>query len=302
MISAPSVSTMSRAAQTDMHNPQEQTRGLLTARQVQNLLHVDRSTVYRMADDGRLPAIKVGRQWRFPADRIGAILHPLGTDLSGLPTEPVLPAEAAPPARAGLPATAHLPGEGSLPRARAEQALPPSSSPAPPPGAGALHVSGHVHQRPDAAPLALTETGLALVGLAAELLGVMLVVTDMDGHPVTPVLNQCPWFAQHADEPEIVETCVAEWQSMADDPDFEPRFHPGALGFQCARAFIRSGSSLVGMVLVGGVAPEGSTLPGLYQLEPADRRRVLAGLPKVAAALSRVTPRGAALVDQGSRS
>lgn len=43
---------------------------LLTTSDVQALIKVDRSTIYRMAESGRLPAIKVGRQWRFPADQI----------------------------------------------------------------------------------------------------------------------------------------------------------------------------------------------------------------------------------------
>ena len=43
---------------------------MLTAKEVQQLLQVDRSTVYRMAEDGRLPAVKVGKQWRFPADQL----------------------------------------------------------------------------------------------------------------------------------------------------------------------------------------------------------------------------------------
>ncbi len=41
---------------------------MLTAKDVQELLQVDRSTVYRMAETGKLPCIKVGKQWRFPAD------------------------------------------------------------------------------------------------------------------------------------------------------------------------------------------------------------------------------------------
>ena len=36
--------------------------GLLTTQQLQELIRVDRSTIYRMAEDGRLPAVKVGRQ------------------------------------------------------------------------------------------------------------------------------------------------------------------------------------------------------------------------------------------------
>ena len=38
---------------------------LLTARQLQELLQVDRITIYRMLNDGRLRGFKVGGQWRF---------------------------------------------------------------------------------------------------------------------------------------------------------------------------------------------------------------------------------------------
>mgnify|MGYP000728297024 CR=1 FL=1 len=38
---------------------------LLTARQVQEILKVDRITVYRMLQDGRLKGVKIGQQWRF---------------------------------------------------------------------------------------------------------------------------------------------------------------------------------------------------------------------------------------------
>ena len=58
----------------NMQTSQGPARPLLTALEVQELLHIDRSTVYRMAEDGRLPAIRVGRSWRFPADRIEALL------------------------------------------------------------------------------------------------------------------------------------------------------------------------------------------------------------------------------------
>jgi excisionase family DNA binding protein len=47
---------------------------LLTTRDLQDLIKVDKSTIYRMAEDGRLPALKVGRQWRFPASEIDAWL------------------------------------------------------------------------------------------------------------------------------------------------------------------------------------------------------------------------------------
>jgi excisionase family DNA binding protein len=201
-----------------------QTNGqsLLTARQVQTMFGVDRSTVYRMAEDGRLPAIKIGRQWRFRPEEIERLLvaSPGAAMLNGTP--PALPASAA-----------------------------------------------------------------AVVEIAADLLGVMMVATDMHGRPLTDVANPSRWFAARADDPASLADCVVEWKMLADKPDFEPQFHTGQLGFQCARAYIRSGTSLVGMVLAGGVAPPGNDSDELYHLDATQRGRVLTALPKVAAALSR---------------
>lgn len=240
MTLGPDVICISLFKLQDMQSPHRQNvQELLTAQQVQLMLDVDRSTVYRMADDGRLPAIKVGRQWRFPADRIRDVLR-VGLDET--------------PARSDV---VQLPGTTS---------------------------------RPPAPALSADVAG-AVARVAADLLGVMMVVTDMDGHPVTDVVNPCPWFAERADDPGLLETCVAEWRELADDPDFEPRFTLGHHGFECVRAFVRSGSSLVGMVLAGGIAPVGSSTAGLYELDGDSRRRVLSALPKVAAALSQVPPR-----------
>lgn len=43
---------------------------LLTTRQLQELLQVDRITIYRMLNDGRLHGFKVGGQWRFSRQEI----------------------------------------------------------------------------------------------------------------------------------------------------------------------------------------------------------------------------------------
>lgn len=225
------------------------------------MLHIDRSTVYRMAEDGRLPAIKVGRQWRFPADRIAALIQDDG-DGTGSDADSADSADSAQSAEVV-----------TFPRPR---------------GAS-----------PDPVDAAFVQAAEAVLAVAGDLLGVMMVVTDMNGGPLTSVANACDWFADRAEDPEVVSACSAEWQSMADDPDFAPRFRTGVLGFDCARSFIRSGTSLIGMVLAGGIAPESSTTPGLYHLEDAGRTRVLESLPKVAAALSHVPPRQ---VQQGSPS
>jgi len=252
-----------------MHSMQESsgivTQNLLSARQVQMILHIDRSTVYRMAEDGRLPAVKVGRQWRFPEARIAA----LAAAATIAPTKAPTTAEATAAGTARGTGGAYAGPDGLV---QAEPAV--------------------VDIRSAEAPHALSaEVAAPVAQVAADLLGVMMVVTDMDGRPLTGVTNPCPWFLQRSDDAQLLSACTAEWQQMADDPDFEPKFSVGVLGFECARAFIRNGSSLVGMVLAGGIAPPGCDDPSLYQLDAERRRAVLAALPKVAGALSRVAPR-----------
>ena len=47
---------------------------LLTTKEVQDLLRVDRTTIYRMLNDGRLTGIKIGQQWRFARPEVEALL------------------------------------------------------------------------------------------------------------------------------------------------------------------------------------------------------------------------------------
>lgn len=48
---------------------------LLTTRELEELLQLDRVTIYRMVKDGELPALRVGGQWRFSSDAIDAWLQ-----------------------------------------------------------------------------------------------------------------------------------------------------------------------------------------------------------------------------------
>jgi excisionase family DNA binding protein len=48
---------------------------LLTTKELQKLLKIDRTTVYRMLKDGRLTGIKIGEQWRFAREEINALLN-----------------------------------------------------------------------------------------------------------------------------------------------------------------------------------------------------------------------------------
>jgi excisionase family DNA binding protein len=47
---------------------------LLTTHQVQDILKVDRITIYRMLSDGRIKGVKVGQQWRFARQEVERIL------------------------------------------------------------------------------------------------------------------------------------------------------------------------------------------------------------------------------------
>ena len=162
-------------------------RRYLTAADVTRLLRIDKSTVYRMAEDGRLSGVKVGRQWRFPAD---GIERAFGID---------------------VPA----PRPDGIDRERAE----------------------------------------AMAGLYAELFGVMAVVTDLDGNPITPVLNPSPFFEAISADPAAEEGCISEWRAHAVDPELRPTLQPSRFGFLCARSYVRGGFELIGMVIAGGTAP-----------------------------------------------
>lgn len=171
----------------------------LTSQEMQDLINVDRSTVYRMAEDGRLPGVKVGRQWRFPADRVAAQL--------GLAIEPEEHPAPAPPVATDL-----------------EHLLRP-------------------------------EVAQSIADLIGELFGVMAVITDMGGRPITNVANPCGYYAAIADQPGAVEACMSQWQLFAHEPHVAPRWVRTHLGFLCARTFVWVDLKPVGMIVVGGVTP-----------------------------------------------
>ena len=179
---------------------------LLTTHQVQNLLNIDRTTTYRMVQSGQLPAIRVGKQWRFARTEIDRWLH----------------SQAASGATASVSAQAPMPD----------------------------------YAAPALANL-LPLTSLQLVQDAfAEALGVMMVVTDMEGRPVTRVSNACGLYEAVIGNAEAAARCIQGWQRLAGGLTLEPKFAPSELGLLCARGLIRSGNELKGMLFLGGIAPE----------------------------------------------
>jgi excisionase family DNA binding protein len=237
---------------------------LLSARDLQLMLRVDRSTIYRMAEDGTLPGIKVGRQWRFPEDRVRRWL-----------------------------------GDRDPEAARGETAAPAA-------------LLGTVAA---AAPLrALLPTGVlqSVCDLTAAAVGAMAIVTDLSGAPLTDVSNPCGLFEVVRAVPAATQRCTSEWRAYGTDPVLEARFAPSeTFGFLCAHSFIRLDHHLVGMMLIGGIAPAdwppsparierlaeglgvsavalGDRIDDVHRLDDAARRRALLALPQACGLVSRL--------------
>lgn len=185
---------------------------MLTAKDVQELLQIDRSTVYRMAEAGRLPSIKVGKQWRFPAAQIQDwMATQMGTPVSLTGIKPTL---------------------------IQSQPLPKSN------GNGGLV---------DLLPLQCVQL---IQDSHADLLGVMLVITDMQGVPITQPSRPCGLFTAINKKPDAVQRCISSWHDLGQTLTIEPAFHNSHLGLLCARGLIRVGTELQGMVVAGCVAPD----------------------------------------------
>jgi excisionase family DNA binding protein len=179
---------------------------MLTAKEVQAILQVDRSTIYRMAESGRLPAVKVGKQWRFPAEKIENWfqLHSSSASVEGV----------------GRP-TQTINGRGE-----------------------------------NLAELLPLECVQLIQNTFADLLGVMLIVTDMEGNPITDPSRPCGLFQAVNETPHAVQRCIQSWSALATTIDLEPKFSRSHLGLLCTRAMIRVGTRLKGMVVAGCVAPD----------------------------------------------
>ena len=179
---------------------------MLTAKEMQDRLQVDRSTIYRMAEAGRLPAIKVGKQWRFPADKVDAWFE---NQMSMNQPAKITPAS--------------------------------------------IELNGHIEYLSNILPVECVQL---IQDTFAELLGVMLVVTDIEGKPITEISNPCGLFSVVSQVPEALQKCIHSWGSLATTLDLEPKFSDSHLGLLCSRAMVRVGTELQGMVVAGCVAPE----------------------------------------------
>jgi excisionase family DNA binding protein len=248
---------------------------MLTAKEMQDLLQVDRSTIYRMAEAGRLPAIKVGKQWRFPGDQVASWLK----------------GQAAAPT--SLPAANG--GGGDL--APLVRDFPSAQDFAPP-------------ARDFAATLPLDCVQL-IQDAFAETLGVTLITADLDGRPITQASNPFPLYQLLAQSSGGHAICQERWKELGQVPALEPRFMPALGGLLCARALVRVGNELQAMVIAFGVAPQNwpppadvtvglaaslalslddlcAALDSVFTLTPAEQKKVLVTIQRIADILAHI--------------
>lgn len=241
--------------------------GLLTTRDMQDLLQIDRSTIYRMAESGEIPALKVGKQWRFQAAEVEKWLN--ASLASSQSTVPSLPLDS----------------------------------------------------DRDFASLIPLECLQLIQDAFAEVMGAQLIITRMDGTPITHVSNPCPLFELLAEHDQTHTICREKWQELGQAPNLEPEFIPSLGGLLCARAFVRIGNQLKAMVIIFGVAPEKwtpgrevteqiselveipaneleNTLNTVFILSTEQKEKVLVTIRRIAEILSHVGSERSSLLDR----
>lgn len=239
---------------------------MLTAKDMQDLLQVDRSTVYRMAEAGQLPAIKVGKQWRFP----GELVENWFKSQTAGPLPPVPPA---------VPATSSIDLAASLPL--------------------------------DCVQL--------IQDAFAEALGITLVITDLAGRPVTQISHPNAVYSLLSGALPGQALYQQHWQELGSLPALEPRFVPDPTGLLSARALVRFGPELKGMVIVLGMAPPGwppapgaasrlahslgvdparlqEALAAAVSFSPEEQKRILVTAQRIADILAHIGAERAALL------
>jgi excisionase family DNA binding protein len=245
--------------------------GMLTAKEVQEMLQVDRSTIYRMAESGRLPAMKVGKQWRFPVEQVESWLQ--------------LQIEV-----------------GSHPGSRANS----------------LQTNSQIIGLASLMPVECVQL---ILDSYADLLGTMLIVTDLSGKPITEPSRPCGLFETVSQEPHAVQKCIESWSLLGTAIDLEPSFKRSHLGLLCARSMIRVGAELKGMVVAGCIAPDEwppapaelnamaveldvqpellvSHLEEVYTLDPPERQAVLDHLKRIANIVAHIVNERKTLVER----
>lgn len=183
---------------------------LLTTRQVQEYLNVDRITVYRMVESGQIPGMKVGGQWRFSQSAIDEWLH----------------------SRSG----------------KAQSSL--AAAPAPLEPSEALTLASRPLDALRVADLVAPSCLEIIQGSFAQALGVAVGITDLAGSLLVPMSNSCGYCQAGRFSAAFRQGCQASWAALATAREPEPRVHTCHAGLLYATSPVRVGDQRLGMVVV----------------------------------------------------
>ena len=184
---------------------------LLTTRDLQQILQVDRITVYRMLEAGELPGIKIGGQWRFPEQEVQSWL-------------------------AGVKAKRTVADSSacSLPSFGAES--PPEE---------VLDQNLRLTDLVSTVCLQNVQDGFA------EAVGVASLVIDLNGNPLTSISNACAFCRLGRSSGEFRRRCSASWASLADVSEEQPEVHLCHAGIGYAVAPVQLHGRRMGLVVGG---------------------------------------------------
>jgi excisionase family DNA binding protein len=185
---------------------------LLTTREVQEFLQVDRITIYRMLEAGEIPAVKVGGQWRFSQAAIDEWLK----------------------------------GRGSR-----YVAAPPAQLPAPLPPSEALAIAARPLETLRVCDLVAPSCLEIIQGSFAQALGVGVGITDLAGAPLVPFSNPCAFCLHGWASADFQQRCQGSWSGLSALEEPEPRVHVCHAGIGYAVAPLRVGEQHLGLLVAG---------------------------------------------------
>jgi excisionase family DNA binding protein len=189
---------------------------LLTSRELQDYLHLDRITIYRMLQSGEIPAMKVGGQWRFSQADIDEWLK------------------------------SHRGKGGIVP-------APPQVQPLPP--AEALSIATRPLASLRVCDLVAPSCLEIIQGSFAQALNVVVGITDLAGAPLVPFSSCCAFCQYGWTSPAFWQRCQASWSALSAIEEAEPQVHVCHAGIKYAVAPVQVNGQRLGLVVTGQFLP-----------------------------------------------
>ncbi len=184
---------------------------LLTTKDLQRILQVDRITIYRMLDAGELPGIKVGGQWRFPEQAVENWLQGVKGRRNTIDGS-----------NCSIP--------NIFDETTSEELL---------------------SRPPRLTELVSTVCLQNVQDGFAQAVGVASLVIDLQGTPLTAISNVCAFCRLGRTSEEFRHRCSASWAALADVREEQPEVHLCHAGIGYAVAPVHVYGARMGLVVGG---------------------------------------------------